>query len=54
MWEASCAVNLDSPFQLTRLAARGMIERRWGRVVMVSSTAAEVGAPGMVRPVSPA
>ena len=37
-------VNLDGPFHLTRLAARDMIEQRWGRIVMVSSTAGEVGA----------
>jgi 3-hydroxybutyrate dehydrogenase len=44
VWRASMDVNLDGPFHLTRLAAQDMIEQRWGRIVMVSSTAGEVGA----------
>ena len=32
-------VNLDGPFHLSRLALRGMIERRYGRIVYTSSTA---------------
>jgi NAD(P)-dependent dehydrogenase (short-subunit alcohol dehydrogenase family) len=44
VWRASMDVNLDGPFHLTRLAARDMIEARWGRIVMVSSTAGEIGA----------
>jgi len=46
-WRATMAVNLDAPFELTRLAARDMRDQRWGRIVMVSSTAGEVGAPAM-------
>jgi len=46
-WRESFAVNLHAPFELTRLAAPGMVERRWGRVINVSSTAGEVGAPAM-------
>jgi NAD(P)-dependent dehydrogenase (short-subunit alcohol dehydrogenase family) len=45
LWRETMAVNLDGPFHLTRLAARDMIEQSWGRIVMVSSTAGEVGAP---------
>jgi 3-hydroxybutyrate dehydrogenase len=41
------ALNLDAPFELTRLASRDMKELGWGRVIMVSSTAGEVGAPAM-------
>jgi NAD(P)-dependent dehydrogenase (short-subunit alcohol dehydrogenase family) len=44
VWREAIAVNLDGPFHLTRLAARDMVEERWGRIVMVSSTAGEVGA----------
>ena len=44
-WRESMDVNLDGPFHLTRLAARDMIGERWGRIVMVSSTAGEIGAP---------
>ena len=48
-WRAAMSVNLDAPFELTRLALPDMIERRWGRVIMVSSLAALRGgvAPGM-------
>ena len=46
-WRQTMAVNLDAPFELTRLAAQDMRGLSWGRVVMVSSTAGEVGAPAM-------
>ena len=45
VWRATMAVNLDGPFFLTRLAARDMKERGWGRIVMVSSTSGELGSP---------
>jgi NAD(P)-dependent dehydrogenase (short-subunit alcohol dehydrogenase family) len=43
VWRETLAVNLDGPFHLTRLAAPDMIERGWGRIVMVSSTAGQAG-----------
>jgi NAD(P)-dependent dehydrogenase (short-subunit alcohol dehydrogenase family) len=46
-WRATLALNLDAAFELTRLAAADMIEARWGRIVMIGSTASEVGAPAM-------
>jgi len=46
-WRASMAVNLDAPFELTRRAARDMVAAHWGRIVMISSTAGQVGAPAM-------
>ena len=46
-WQQTLDVNLTGPFHLTRLAVPDMIERRWGRIVMVSSTAGEVGGPAM-------
>jgi 3-hydroxybutyrate dehydrogenase len=48
-WRQAMAVNLDAPFHLTRLVLPEMIERRWGRVIMVASLAALPGgvAPGM-------
>jgi len=46
-WEASLAVNLDGPFELTRLAVPDMVRARWGRIVMISSTAGTLGAPAM-------
>jgi NAD(P)-dependent dehydrogenase (short-subunit alcohol dehydrogenase family) len=47
VWRRTLAVNLDAPFHLTRLAAPDMIDRGWGRVIMVSSTAGSVGGPSM-------
>jgi NAD(P)-dependent dehydrogenase (short-subunit alcohol dehydrogenase family) len=46
-WRATMAVNLDAPFELTKAAAQDIRKLGWGRVVMLSSTAGEVGAPAM-------
>jgi NAD(P)-dependent dehydrogenase (short-subunit alcohol dehydrogenase family) len=46
-WRESMAVNLDAPFELTRGLVGGMVEIGWGRIVMVSSTAGQHGAPAM-------
>jgi NAD(P)-dependent dehydrogenase (short-subunit alcohol dehydrogenase family) len=46
-WRASMAVNLDAPFELTRGLVGGMVEAGWGRIVMISSTAGQAGAPSM-------
>jgi NAD(P)-dependent dehydrogenase (short-subunit alcohol dehydrogenase family) len=46
-WRASMAVNLDAPFELTRGFVADMIEAGWGRIVMISSTAGQLGAPSM-------
>jgi NAD(P)-dependent dehydrogenase (short-subunit alcohol dehydrogenase family) len=43
VWRETMAVNLDGPFHLTRLVVPDMVERGWGRIVMVSSTAGQVG-----------
>jgi NAD(P)-dependent dehydrogenase (short-subunit alcohol dehydrogenase family) len=40
-------VNLDAPFHLCRATTGGMVERGFGRIVMVSSTAGHVGGPRM-------
>jgi len=39
VWEETMRVNLDGPFHLSRLVLPEMIERRYGRVVYISSTA---------------
>jgi NAD(P)-dependent dehydrogenase (short-subunit alcohol dehydrogenase family) len=46
-WRATMGVNLDAPFELTKAAAQDIRKIGWGRVVMISSTAGEVGAPSM-------
>ena len=39
VWRRSMALNLDAPFELSRLALPGMLERGSGRIVMVGSLA---------------
>jgi NAD(P)-dependent dehydrogenase (short-subunit alcohol dehydrogenase family) len=39
-WSDSIRINLDGPFYLSRQIMKGMVERRYGRVVFTSSTAA--------------
>jgi NAD(P)-dependent dehydrogenase (short-subunit alcohol dehydrogenase family) len=39
VWYGSIAVNLHAAFELIRLASRDMMTRRWGRIIVVSSTA---------------
>lgn len=38
-WDETLRINLDGPFQLSRLVLKGMTERGYGRVVFTSSTA---------------
>lgn len=47
VWHETLAVNLHAPFELMRLASVGMVQRGYGRVVVVSSTAGQVGGPNM-------
>ncbi|MFK8080070.1 MAG: SDR family NAD(P)-dependent oxidoreductase [Granulosicoccus sp.] len=42
-WDTTMAVNVRAPFQLAQLLAPGMIERRWGKIVNVSSQAGVIG-----------
>lgn len=46
-WRETMAINLDSPFFTMHEAWSDLIADGAGRIVMVSSTAATVGAPGM-------
>jgi len=46
-WRQTLAVNLDAPFELSRLVAQDIKACGFGRIVMISSTAGEVGAPAM-------
>jgi 3-oxoacyl-[acyl-carrier protein] reductase len=45
-WEQVLAVNLTSAFRLSRAALRGMMKRRWGRIVNISSIVGVTGNPG--------
>ena len=43
LWRSMISVNLDSVFYCTRAVLPGMLERGWGRVVNVASTAGLTG-----------
>ncbi len=45
-WDAVMHTNLDSVFNMTKQVMDGMLERRWGRVVNVSSVNGQKGAFG--------
>ncbi|MDR1827830.1 MAG: 3-oxoacyl-[acyl-carrier-protein] reductase [Methylobacteriaceae bacterium] len=45
-WEAVLQVNLTAPFRLTRAAIKGMMRRRWGRIINISSVVGATGNPG--------
>jgi NAD(P)-dependent dehydrogenase (short-subunit alcohol dehydrogenase family) len=44
LWERIINVDLTGAYRTTKLCLPGMIERRWGRIVNIASTAANVGA----------
>ena len=46
-------VDLSAAHALVRLVVPGMIERGWGRVVLVTSIAGQLAVPGASRPTSP-
>jgi 3-oxoacyl-[acyl-carrier protein] reductase len=46
-WDRVLAVNLNGPFYLARRCVPGMAERRWGRVINVSSISGRLGTAGM-------
>jgi 3-oxoacyl-[acyl-carrier protein] reductase len=65
-WDADIARNLDTAYNVTRAVVPGMVERDWGRVVMVSSvtgplvtelgtvgySAAKAGMDGLMRAIA--
>ena len=46
VWDRLIAINLKAPIQLTHAFLPGMLERRWGRCLFVSSDAGRVGSSG--------
>ena len=45
-WDATMAVNLRAPFLLSRALAPGMIERRWGKIINISSQTGVIALEG--------
>lgn len=45
-WEAVLKVNLESYFRLSRSAMRGMMKRRFGRIIGITSVVGVMGNPG--------
>ena len=45
-WDATMAVNLRAPFLLSRALAPGMIERRWGKIINISSQTGVIALDG--------
>jgi len=48
VWDDTIALNLTSAFLVTQAVLPGMRARRWGRIVNISSTAAQIG--GIIGP----
>src|SRR5262245_25890212 len=47
-WQVVLDVNLTAAFRLARSAVRGMMKRRWGRIVAITSIVGVTGNPGQV------
>jgi 3-oxoacyl-[acyl-carrier protein] reductase len=45
-WEQVIAVNLGATFRLSRAAVRGMMRRRFGRIIAITSVVGTTGNPG--------
>jgi 3-oxoacyl-[acyl-carrier protein] reductase len=45
-WDAVLAANLRGAFASVRAAARGMMKRRWGRIINISSVVGLIGNKG--------
>ena len=45
-WAAVIDVNLTASFRLARAAMRGMMKKRWGRIVNITSVVGVMGNPG--------
>jgi 3-oxoacyl-[acyl-carrier protein] reductase len=45
-WDQVLAVNLTATFRLSRAMLRGMMKRRWGRIINITSIVGVTGNPG--------
>ncbi|MEU6200769.1 SDR family NAD(P)-dependent oxidoreductase [Streptomyces sp. NPDC047061] len=46
-WDRMIGVNLKGPFLVTRELVPDMLEAGWGRIINISSSSAQTGAPAM-------
>ena len=51
-WQAVLDVNLTAPFRLSRAAMCGMMKRRHGRIINITSVVGATGNPGQANYVS--
>ena len=45
-WDQVIAVNLTAAFRLSRSVLRGMMKKRWGRIISITSVVGVTGNPG--------
>ncbi|MGQ0742259.1 MAG: 3-oxoacyl-ACP reductase FabG [Alphaproteobacteria bacterium] len=45
-WDQVIAVNLTAAFRLSRAVLRGMMKKRWGRIINITSVVGVTGNPG--------
>ena len=45
-WDQVLAVNLSAAFRLSRAVLRGMMKKRWGRIIQITSVVGATGNPG--------
>jgi 3-oxoacyl-[acyl-carrier protein] reductase len=45
-WDQVIAVNLTAAFKLSRAVIRGMMKKRWGRIINITSVVGSTGNPG--------
>jgi len=45
-WDQVIAVDLTAAFRLSRAVLRGMMRKRWGRIISITSVVGTVGNPG--------
>src|ERR1700761_3373764 len=45
-WDQVISVNLTAAFRLSRAVLRGMMKKRWGRIIAITSVVGATGNPG--------
>ena len=45
-WAEVTDTNLNSVFRMTKLVVRGMLKKKWGRIINISSISGSMGNPG--------